>query len=108
MATQTEGGTHVRRYPVEHAASEYTFPSDSRVESVSVDNDFIHVELRDGRRLSVPLAWIPPVRDATPEARNAFVVNDAGTAIVWDPDTSGINDDLCIADFLVAATPASG
>ncbi len=41
--------------------------ADERVLDVQVAEDSLSVSLRDGRTISVPLAWYPPLLNATPE-----------------------------------------
>ena len=53
--------------------------------SVSVTDDDLVVDLVDGRRLSVPLAWYPRLLNATAaERQNCLLLGD-GYAIEW-PD----------------------
>ena len=42
---------------------------DSTVVDVTVTEADLHVVLADGREVSAPLAWLPRLRDATPEQR---------------------------------------
>ncbi len=103
MGTQvgrTDEQFEVRRFNIHYPISEYTFPSDDHVQSVRFDDECVHVELADGRCLSVPLQWIPTLKDAPPEAREQYEINASRTAVVWDPDKCGINDELRIADYL--------
>ena len=39
-----------------------------RVATVEFADDFLIVGLKDGRRISVPLAWYPRLASASPEA----------------------------------------
>ena len=64
------------------------------------DNGYIHVELTDGRVLSVTMQWILTVYNAPPEEREKYEINRSRIAIVWDPDTCAINDELRIDDYL--------
>ena len=89
-----------KHYPVKYARGEYTFPSSARIEAVRFDDRYIHLEFVDQRILSVPLQWIPPLRDATPRARQKFRISPERTMLIWDPDVCGINAILHIADSL--------
>jgi hypothetical protein len=40
-----------------------------RVKDVRVSDDLLHVDLLDGRSISVPLVWYPRLLHATPEQR---------------------------------------
>ena len=65
--------------------------ADERVADVSFDEDTLSVRLKDGRTISVPLAWYPRLFNATPEQRRAWKVAGAGYGIHWpqlDEDTS--------------------
>jgi hypothetical protein len=89
-------------YEIEYKASDYTFPSDEpRIDRVWFDNEYMHVALEDGRRLSIPLAWIPTVYHASPEEREKYQISRSRTMIVWDPDQCTINDEVRIRDYLV-------
>jgi hypothetical protein len=56
------------------------------------------VRLSDGREVSVPLAWFPNLRDATPEHRANWRLLGRGIGIHW-PD---LDEDLSIAGLLRA------
>jgi hypothetical protein len=43
-----------------------TFSADERVLDVEFSDDALSVSLRDGRVISVPLAWYPRLLDGTP------------------------------------------
>jgi len=53
--------------------------------AVSVSDAAIEVQLDDGRRLSVPLAWYPRLAHASPAERNHYELWGSGYAIEW-PD----------------------
>ena len=90
----------VKRYKVQHSIDEYTFPTEVYIHDVSFDEKHMHVELIDGRILSIPLWWIPTVHNASDEDRNKFEINQSRTMIIWDPEKCGINDEISIADYL--------
>lgn len=89
-----------KRYPIRYPISAYTFPHDARIERASFDEEYIHVELADGRKLSIPLAWIPTVFNATANDRERYEINPGRTMLIWDPEKCGINDELRIEDYL--------
>ncbi|MFN8507245.1 MAG: DUF2442 domain-containing protein [Dehalococcoidia bacterium] len=72
------------------------------VKDVRVDSDTLTVDLRDGRTITVPLAWYPRLLHATPEQRARWEVAGGGFGIHW-PD---IDEDLSTAGLLRGA-PAS-
>ena len=101
MSSQTvEQAIEVKRYKIEYPATDYTFPSDARIHQVGFDDKYVHVELIDGRKLSIPLWWIPTLHNASQEELAKYTINRGRTMIIWDPDKCGINDELCIADYL--------
>ena len=103
MATnieQVETRSQVKRYKVQYPVSAYTLPQEALVHQVSFDDENMHIGLTDGRVLSIPLWWIPSLYDAELENREKFEITPGRTTIIWDPDKSGINDEVCIADYL--------
>ena len=92
----------VKQYKIAYSVSDYTFPGEALIHDVRFDDAYIHVELTDGRILSIPLWWIPSVNNAEPEDRLKFEINRSRTMIVWDPDKGSINDELRIEDYLSA------
>lgn len=66
-----------------------------RVKDVNFDEDMLTVDLFDGRRISVPLAWYPRLLHATPGQRANWEIAGAGFGIHWpeldeDLSTEGI------------------
>ena len=100
---QMDEKVRVKRYKVRHSIDEYTFPKEAAIHTVKFDENFIHFELTDQRIISIPLWWIPTVYNATMENRRKFEINQSRTMIIWDPDQSGINDEISIADYLAPA-----
>jgi hypothetical protein len=90
----------VKRYKVQYPISAYAFPQEARIHQVRFDHESMHVELTDGRILSIPLWWIPTLYNATPEEREKYEINRNRTMIIWDPAKCAINDEVCIADYL--------
>lgn len=90
----------VKRYDIKYPASEYTFPRETLIHDVRIDDDYIHVDLMDGRILSIPLSWIPSVYNAASEERLKFELNRGRTMIIWDPEKGEINDEVRIEDYL--------
>jgi hypothetical protein len=77
--------------------------SEPRVMEVSLTDDDLVVQLADGRRLAVPLAWFPRLLRATPEQRENFTILGKGTGIHW-PD---VDEDLSVEGLLRGARSAS-
>lgn len=63
---------------------------------VSFDEAAMHVELSDGRRISVPLEWFPRLRDASPEQRKNWRWIGRGIGIHWEE----LDEDVSIAGLL--------
>jgi len=51
--------------------------------AVRCDDDHLHVALTDGREVSVPLAWFPRLRSATPGQRSVYRLLGRGAGIHW-------------------------
>lgn len=74
---------------------------DDRVADVCVTDDVLEVRLRDGRRISAPLAWFPRLVNATPAQRAHWELAAAGHGVHW-PE---IDEDLSVAGLLRSGTP---
>jgi hypothetical protein len=61
---------------------------------VSFDDDSMWVDLDDGRRMAVPLAWFPRLLAATPEQRAQFELSPRG--IHWEV----LDEDISIDGLL--------
>jgi len=69
------------------------------VQNVHCDEERLHVDLMDGRSVSVPLAWYPKLLFATPSQRAAFEIAGGGYGIHW-PE---IDEDLSVEGLLRGA-----
>jgi hypothetical protein len=65
--------------------------------SVRVTDDRLVVELRDGRSVSVPLAWFPRLADGRPAERRRWEIIGPGVGIHW-PD---LDEDISVEDLLL-------
>jgi len=65
-------------------------------EDIWFDSDMMHIRLLDGREISIPLAWFPKLRDATPEQRNKWRLIGRGIGIHWED----IDEDISIGSLL--------
>jgi len=99
-ANQVNEQWEVKQYEIQYPISAYTFPTESRIHQVRFDDEYLHVELTDGRRLSIPLWWIPTLYNAAPEEREKYEINRSRTMMIWDPEKCAINDELRIVDYL--------
>jgi hypothetical protein len=75
--------------------------ADERVKGVRCTDDFLIVDLMDGRSISVPLAWYPRLANATAEQRSNWEVSGGGYGIHWP----AIDEDLS-TDGLLRGAPA--
>lgn len=50
---------------------------------VRLDNQYLHIEMVDGRILSIPLVWYEPLALATPEQRASCRLIARNTMIEW-------------------------
>jgi hypothetical protein len=73
--------------------------TDERVADVKLTKDTLSVALRDGRTISVPIAWYPRLRKATPAQRKNWHITGAGYGIHW-PD---VDEDLSTQGLLRGA-----
>jgi hypothetical protein len=73
--------------------------ADERVADVSFDQDTLSVRLKDGRTISVPLAWYPRLLQASDEQRNNWKVAGGGYGIHWPT----IDEDLSTEGLLRGA-----
>ena len=94
--------TEVKYFPIQYPVSAYTFPSEAKIHLVDLDEEYIHITLTDGRKLSIPMWWIPTVYNAPREEREKFDINARRTMIIWDPEHCSINDELRLEDYLIS------
>lgn len=73
--------------------------ADERVTNVAVNSDSISVSLKDGRTISVPLAWYPKLLHASHEQRQNWTIAGGGYGIHW-PD---LDEDLSTEGLLRGA-----
>lgn len=70
--------------------------ADERVAHVECTDDRLEVELRDGRKITVPLEWYPRLKSATPAERANWETSGAGYGIHWPL----IDEDLSVEGLL--------
>jgi hypothetical protein len=71
-------------------------PSTALAKAVEFEEDMMRVLFTDGRILSVPLAWFPVLRAATPDQRANYEIGGGGIGLHW-PD---LDEDLSIAGLM--------
>jgi len=73
--------------------------ADERVANVSFSADSLSVTLKDGRVISVPLAWYPKLLHASAQQLSLWKIAGGGYGIHW-PD---LDEDLSTEGFLRGA-----
>jgi hypothetical protein len=64
---------------------------------VEFDADTMWLDLADGRRLGVPLAYFPRLLRATPVQRNNYVISGGGTGLHWED----LDEDILVSALLL-------
>jgi hypothetical protein len=67
---------------------------------ITFDFDTMWIELADGRKLGVPLAYFPRLLEATPEQRESYEISGGGTGLHWDE----IDEDISVEYLLLGIT----
>jgi hypothetical protein len=65
--------------------------------ALSFDPEFMWVELSDGRRLGVPMAYFPRLLHATQEQRTKYEISGGGTGLHWDE----LDEDISVEGLLL-------
>ncbi|HKD15653.1 MAG TPA: DUF2442 domain-containing protein [Candidatus Angelobacter sp.] len=73
--------------------------ADERVSDVRINSDTLTVSLKDGRTISVPLAWYPRLLNASSKQRKNWEIAGGGYGIHW-PD---VDEDLSTEGLLRGA-----
>jgi hypothetical protein len=68
-----------------------------RAANLSFDENRMWVELTDGRRLGVPLAYFPRLLHATPAQKEAYTISGGGTGLHWDD----LDEDISVKSLLL-------
>jgi len=71
-------------------------PTTILAKSVRFDAEMLHVQLVDGREISVPLEWFPRLRNATEKQRKKWRLIGGGVGIHWEE----IDEDLSVAGLI--------
>ncbi|HEY4697902.1 MAG TPA: DUF2442 domain-containing protein [Gallionella sp.] len=69
----------------------------SLAKTVSFDANTMWVDLADGRKLGVPLAYFPRLLNATPTQREHYEISGGGSGLHWDE----INEDISVENLLL-------
>jgi len=65
--------------------------ADERVAGVELTEDTLSVALRDGRTITVPLAWYPRLFNATLGQRNNWQISGGGYGLHWPEIDEDLN-----------------
>ena len=71
-------------------------PTTALAQAVTFDDITMHVQLTDGRTVSVPLLWFPRLHAAQPEQRLRVEIGGGGRCLHWDE----LDEDLSVAGLL--------
>ncbi len=71
--------------------------SDPIARSVSFDSDTMWLELADGRKLGVPLAYFPRLTDATAEQLGKVIISGGGSGLHWEE----LDEDICVKSLFM-------
>jgi Protein of unknown function (DUF2442) len=74
-------------------------PTSALAKSVRFDAEMMHVDLTDGRIISVPIIWFPLLYEATAQQRENFEIDGGGVSLYW-PE---IDEDISVAGLLDSA-----
>jgi hypothetical protein len=79
-------------------------PTSALAKALEFDENALRVVFMDGRVLSVPLAWFPALRRASPEQRARYEIGGGGVSLHW-PE---LDEDLSIAGLMAGVDRRSG
>ncbi len=78
-------------------------PTSALAKAVTFDEFMMHVQLMDGRIVSMPLIWSPALYRATPEQREQVEIGGGGVGLHW----TDLDEDLSVAGLLAGGTAAA-
>jgi len=71
--------------------------SEAKAQKLWFDEDNLWISLFDGRTLSVPLAYFPRLRKATPIQLQKFEISGGGIGLHWDD----LDEDISVPGLLL-------
>jgi len=63
---------------------------------ITFDQDSMWVELADGRKLGVPLAFFPRLLKAKVKQRKNYIISGGGTGLHWED----VDEDICVKSLM--------
>lgn len=82
-----------------HSLTHSYRPTTALAQAVTFDDITMHVQLTDGRVVSVPLLWFPRLLAAQPEQRLRVEIGGGGRGLHWDE----LDEDLSVAGLLAGS-----
>ncbi len=64
---------------------------------VTFDANDMWVELTDGRKIGVPLAYFPRLKNASPVQRKKYTISGGGVGLHWD----ALDEDISVPALLL-------
>lgn len=74
-----------------------TLVSEPLAKALRFDTDTMWVELEDGRKLGIPLAYFPRLLNASPAQRQKYTISGGGTGVHWDD----LDEDISVPALLM-------
>lgn len=74
-----------------------TSTADLRAQHVAISDDYLTVDLSDGRSISIPLAWYPRLLSGTTQERSNWRLIGNSEGIHW-PD---LDEDISVENLLL-------
>lgn len=74
-----------------------TLINDPMAESINFTRNNMNVLFKDGRKLSVPLAFFPRLMHATPEQREDYIISGSGIGLHWEK----LDEDISVKYLLM-------
>ncbi|MFN0279312.1 MAG: DUF2442 domain-containing protein [Pyrinomonadaceae bacterium] len=68
-----------------------------RAKKVTFDMNDMWVELQDGRKIGVPLAYFLRLKNASPVQRKKYTISGGGVGLHWD----GLDEDISVPALLL-------
>lgn len=69
----------------------------SLAKALTFDDSMMWVDLSDGRKLGVPLAFFPRLFNASPEQRLNYIISGGGSGLHWDD----LDEDISVEYLLM-------
>ena len=68
-----------------------------QIQQVVVTDDYLTVELSDGRNISVPLAWYPRLQNGSQQERNNWRLTGSQERIHWED----LDEDISLKNIIL-------